>query len=103
MSAASRKPMLMNVAWAAALGIVLTAAYVFSYAPVAKWTRNPNPFALVSDGSDLTVYKPADWLIDYSPARRAIFRWADLWGVGDDFRLNHLRRTKLSLSLLPSV
>lgn len=82
MPTAPRKPLLVNLAWTVALVIGLPTVYVLSYAPV---------FSLVSDpwASRIPAYRPVDWLIDNTPLRPLLFRWADLWGVGDDFRFNH--------------
>lgn len=86
MPTAPRKPLLVNLAWAVALVIGLPTVYVMSYAPVFSLTRGPS-------ASDIPAYRPVDWLIDNTPFRPLLFNWADLWGVGDDFRFNHDWRT----------
>jgi len=83
-----RKLVFANVPVVGGLLLVIGLLYVLSYAPVVRWTRNPSPL-VASDGSRFPVYKPLDWLIDNTPARNLLFRWADLWGVGDIFRFNH--------------
>jgi hypothetical protein len=82
----ANKPLLINLGWAAAFAVVLAAGYVFTYAPVFRVVRTENAV-------ELPFYRPVDWLIDNTPLRPLLFYWADLWGVGDDFRFNHEWRT----------
>jgi hypothetical protein len=85
----TRKPLLVNVVWAAAMVFVLGIGYTLSYAPVVG-LLDDDPLWVAQDGSELPMYRPVDWLVDNSPpARRLLFCWANLWGVEDDFLFNH--------------
>jgi hypothetical protein len=88
MAVASRKPLLVNVAWTIALFCVVTSGYVLSYAPVVrviKATQTDDPQLSAADGYELPPYAPIDWMIDQTPLRRPLLCWAELCGVGTDF------------------
>jgi hypothetical protein len=89
MAIASRKPLLVNVAWTIALFCVVTSGYVLSYAPVVRVIKAAQPDDLdrlyAADGYELPPYAPIDWMIDQTPLRNPLLRWAELCGVGTDF------------------
>jgi hypothetical protein len=68
-----RKPLPVNLAWAASLVLVLSAGYVFSY-PVA---------VRITDGRKLAVYRPVELMIEHDILRQPLLKWADVCGVGD--------------------
>ena len=74
--------------------ILLTVAYVLSYAPVVRlngswtvqmvpnWNGRVYPIkAPLCGTTGLPVYRPVDWLIDHTPMREPLWTWAELWGV----------------------
>jgi hypothetical protein len=58
--------------------LLFAAAYVGSYAPIVRVTG-------MSRGNSI-VYDPVDWILEREPFRTPLLGWADLWGVGDEFR-----------------
>lgn len=58
--------------------LLLAAAYVGSYAPVVRFTGTQR--------GDSIVYDPVDWILEREPFRTPLLAWANLWGVGDEFR-----------------
>ncbi len=42
---------------------------------------------------EIPGYRSVDWLIDNTPLRKPLFVWADFWGVGNYFELEHWDRT----------
>jgi len=78
----TRKPLLVNLAWAAALGlIVLPLLYVLSYAPAVRWC---GPTSIVpDDGRYHAFYVPVDWLARNTPLARPLTWWNEVWGVED--------------------
>jgi hypothetical protein len=39
-----------------------------------------------------TVYRPVDWLIDYTPLDRPLYWWAEQWGVREYFQITQMLR-----------
>jgi hypothetical protein len=83
--------------WAAIVLLIVVVAYPLSYAPVVRIhleRADPEPdiFAPEIDGDVLPIYKPIDWLIDETPARKPLFLWARLWGVENRFRVSSILR-----------
>jgi hypothetical protein len=68
----TRKPLVVNLAWATALAILLAMGYVASY-PIA---------VRITDSTDLPAYRTVEWLIDNTPLAQPILQWADCCGVG---------------------
>ena len=88
---------------------VLFVVYVLSYAPMVQLQSghkgrpsfrkltfrsgrvvfDPNP-PTVSGG--LAYYSPVNWLIDHTPLREPLFRWAGVWNVRRDFETEWLIR-----------
>lgn len=60
------------------LVLLLCAAYVLSYAPAVRFMR-------LTPGESM-AYRPVDWIMDRVPFRDPFLAWADLCGVGDEFR-----------------
>ena len=73
----TRRPMLVNLAWAASL-LLFPVLYVASY-PIAV--------RMIGEFKPLPAYRPVEWLIDNTPLNEPISRWADCCGVGDLVRL----------------
>ena len=57
------------------VGAVLLLVYVLSYAPVERLQMSM-PLHLPNG-----VHRPVEWLIDYTPLRKPLFVWADVWGI----------------------
>src|SRR5262245_32581058 len=74
--------LLVNIAWAAALVVLLAIGYALSYAPIVRFT---NARFDATDGDGLLFYKPVDWLIDSTPLRGPLVCWADFCGVRGEF------------------
>jgi hypothetical protein len=93
----TRRPLLVNLAWAVVVVVLIGIGYVLSYAPVVKFMvwRDPS-LSLWIDSRKLPIYKPVDWIIDNTPMYRPLFWWASLWGVGDDFEVMHDTRAIFS-------
>src|SRR5690606_20969675 len=85
-------------AWPLALLLLLlSAVYLFSYAPVVRmrggWKMVPttdgfgNPAIVRAPifSEDLPLYRPVDWLIDNTPMQDVMYWWADVWGVRSPF------------------
>jgi len=77
--------------------LILSAAYLFSFAPVVRMHGGWKPVA-TTDGvgnpatvnaqiysDDLPVYRPVDWMIDNTPMQDVLYWWADVWGVRSPF------------------
>src|SRR5262245_20621829 len=65
-----------------AAAIVFAVAYVLSYAPTEQARaagRLPWPRAMMD------VYVPVQWLIDQSPLREPLLRWAESYGQRETF------------------
>ena len=62
--------------------VAMVAVYVLSYAPVVRYCIPP-PVRGFEKPPVITVaiYRPVEWLIDYTPAKTPLLWWADLWGV----------------------
>jgi hypothetical protein len=73
MSAKPHKPLLVNLAWCAAL-LILPLGYLASYPPAIRMTRN----------CDMPAYRPAQWIIDKTPASDAYLRFSYAIGCGLD-------------------
>jgi hypothetical protein len=103
----TRKPLLVNLAWAAAFGLLLAVVYVLSYAPVYRCVYGANPgFFLGSAEQQLpSIFRPVEWLTDRTPLQRLLFKWADQWGVADGVRYDSRVRSGFAVSasvLLPA-
>jgi hypothetical protein len=71
MPTAPRKPLLVNLAWAAAPVMLLAIGYVASY-----------PIALrIIDHHDIPAYRPVQRLIDSELLDGPMCWWAGFWGV----------------------
>ena len=82
MAAATRKALLVNLAWTSALAIVLAVGYVGSY-----------PLALrIIDQEDIAVYRPVQRLIDAGPLEGPMCRWAGIWKVDRNVIAASVRR-----------
>ena len=77
-----RKPLLINLLWAAVLGVVLFVVYAMSY-PVA---------VRLTSSTVLPAYRPVEWLIDNTPVREPMFRWAEFCGVRDGLEWEYFLR-----------
>lgn len=87
-SSSRRKPLLPNVVLAL---VLLVPVYVLSYAPVAaimiqSAERHHGP-RWPAIRVAIPVYAPVDWLIDHTLLAEPLFRWAELFGIGNDFRI----------------
>lgn len=71
MPTAPRKPLLVNLAWVVALGLLLTVGYVASY-PIAM---------RVIDRHDIVAYRPVQYLIDETPLADPIYWWSERCGA----------------------
>jgi hypothetical protein len=69
----TRKSLLDNLLWAAALGLVLAVGYVLSY-PIALRLGPPEWI------SHTPGYGPVEWLIDETPLRRPLLLWSEVCG-----------------------
>ncbi len=83
MPTAPRKPLLVNLAWAAALVMLLAVGYVLSY---------PMAVRRMEGDFHLPAYIPVEWLVDNTALREPIYWWADLCGAGRDVRNSWARR-----------
>jgi hypothetical protein len=93
MTTRSRKPLLVNLVWIAALMLLLFAGYVLSYAPIARhYMVRHGMSRSIADGTVLPVYKPVDWLIDHSSMREPLFLWARMWRMELAFSTAHSKR-----------
>jgi hypothetical protein len=74
MPTSPRKPLLVNLAWAAALVLLLAVGYVLSY-----------PIALRLVWSiDIPAYRPVQYLIDRTPFSTPIIWWSRLCGTAEE-------------------
>jgi hypothetical protein len=71
MPTAPRKPLLVNLAWAAALSLMLAVAYVASYPVAVRYTQQ----------IDIVAYRPVQYLVDHTRIRGPIRWWADKCGT----------------------
>jgi hypothetical protein len=96
----TRKPLLVNLAWAAIALLGLATVYVLSFAPAKRWYLPQASLSPMSDANDyeamyqqlygetgddaepaIPFYRPVDWLIDETPARGPLLWWERLCGV----------------------
>ena len=77
-----RNPLFVNLAWATVMVVVLSVVYVLSYPVAIRLMESPSP----------ALYQPVEWLIDNSPLREPMFKWADYWDVGDAVRIMQVVR-----------
>ncbi len=72
----------------AVLAIALAGAaattYLLSYAPLHRWMGIAY---WAEDRLGRRAYAPVEWMIDESPLREPLLKWANVVGVEDDFRL----------------
>lgn len=65
--------------------VMLTSTlYVLSYAPYSRVRYGPSSeaFSYAWDYSPHEAgYRPVEWLIDRTPARKPLLRWAQIWSV----------------------
>ena len=90
MTAKPRKPLLVNLTWAAVALLGLGVVYVLSYAPVYRWLIGTDEYFgfVVPVESMPAGYRPAEWVMDYTPLREPLLRWADWWGCGATMRVH---------------
>jgi len=96
-----RNSRVANLLPLAGLCVVIGVLYLFSYASAVRFaarrtkvpTRSELRFAVdvwqdvtFPDGQRFPIYRPVDRLIDRSPVRPVLLWWADVWGVGEQFR-----------------
>ena len=101
------KSIVANLVWGVALVSVFVTGYVLSYAPVVRFGGHeeewvvpsyfpgtPRRVIIPADGSRYPIYKPVDWLIDNTPLRSPLFRWAAICNVSYDFYRSARRRER---------
>ncbi len=77
----------------ALLALVYLSTYLLSYAPMVDALRSGR---LSSRPGMLDYYVPVQWLIDATPARVPLLRWADFWGLRDNLISDSERRLQMS-------
>jgi hypothetical protein len=85
---ASRKTnraLLVNLAWATALGLMLAGGYVASYPIALRATQR----------IDMPAYRPVQYLIDETPLDRPIIWWSRICGAGQEAASASIYRTSL--------
>jgi len=86
----ARKPLLVNLAWAAAL-VMLPAVYVLAYAPIYRCSFGPDPEVgamLYGRYRWQSAFVPVEWLHDHDQTAPLLIRWAELWGVNERMELD---------------
>lgn len=58
--------------------LLLGAGYVLSYAPVYRMKTESGMLGGIAG------YQPVEWLMDETPLRDPLLRWASVWGVDDE-------------------
>src|SRR6185312_1579094 len=66
----------------ALVGVVILSTYLLSYAPMVDAVRSGRLLPLPGM---MDYYVPVQWLIDATPARFPLLRWADFWELRDSF------------------
>ncbi len=71
--------------------LLLLVVYVLSYAPVYRWHYGSDRWTLpLADWE--TVFVPVHFLIDETPLREPLLRWAALWGTRRDAEIDIMSR-----------
>ena len=91
-----RKPLLVNLTWAAVFLVGLAVLYVLSYAPAVRLMGREFRIELgvqpsgqhmfvgvleYPDDAALPVYKPVGWMTRETPLQPMLLWWERLWGV----------------------
>jgi hypothetical protein len=85
------------VAFALPVAILIVAGlqYVLSYAPFAYYKHRREAYVM-GERTALAplekLYVPVQWLIDFTPARDLLLKWADRWDVGNRLRIESNNR-----------
>lgn len=97
--------------------LVLAIPYVMSYAPIYR-LKHGRPIRIVTTSDfnfrryrppclpaivrapqarpwvPLSIYRPVEWLIDYTPLREPLMHWAELWDVRAQMSWNSVGRMR---------
>ena len=80
--------------WVATFFAALPVLYVLSYAPYVRCFGGllvPGHHGPVG-GGEIAIYRPVDWIIDNTPLREPLMKWAESNGVHNDFEASYVHR-----------
>ncbi|MCH8148052.1 MAG: hypothetical protein IH987_08690 [Planctomycetes bacterium] len=76
----------------ATLLLLLPVVYVLSHAPMWRFQIDRARGTVAKWTVSLPFYRPVEWMIDETPLREPLLRWADLWGVRGRIETDSLLR-----------
>lgn len=77
--------------------LVAFTIYLMSYAPLLKWTADPE-FPIFRSSA---FFRPAEWITLHTPLRPVLLKWSEIVGAGPEFELQMfflLRESRTTLN-----